>query len=119
MEIGYKWIIKKIIKGNILAFLGMIFIFFAIGILQSGSILIVQKIMRQINSPKEALVIILIIAFIVIQLLRSFEHFISENWELFIQKKVFRVFYHELCGKIHNISILKFDSAQFLSLIHI
>ena len=114
MEIGYKWIIKKIIKGNILAFLGMIFIFFAIGILQSGSILIVQKIMRQINSPKEALVIILIIAFIVIQLLRSFEHFISENWELFIQKKVFRVFYHELCGKIHNISILKFDSAQFL-----
>ena len=84
---------KKIIKGNILAFLGMIFIFFAIGILQSGSILIVQKIMRQINSPKEALVIILIIAFIVIQLLRSFEHFISENWELFIQKKVFRVFY--------------------------
>ena len=55
MEIGYKWIIKKIIKGNILAFLGMIFIFFAIGILQSGSILIVQKIMRQINSPKEAL----------------------------------------------------------------
>ena len=98
MEIGYKWIIKKIIKGNILAFLGMIFIFFAIGILQSGSILIVQKIMRQINSPKEALVIILIIAFIVIQLLRSFEHFISENWELFIQKKVFRVFYHELCG---------------------
>lgn len=114
MEIGYKWIIKKIIKGNILTFLGMIFIFFTIGILQSGSVLIVQKIMEQINNPKNTLLVMFIIAFIAIQLLRGVEHFISENWELFIQKKVFRVFYHELCEKIHNISILKFDSAQFL-----
>lgn len=114
MEIGYKWIIKKIIKGNILTFLGMIFIFFTIGILQSGSVLIVQKIMEQINNQKNTLLVMFIIAFIAIQLLRGVEHFISENWELFIQKKVFRVFYHELCEKIHNISILKFDSAQFL-----
>ena len=30
------------------------------------------------------------------------------------KRKCLEFFIHELCGKIHNISILKFDSAQFL-----
>lgn len=114
MKRNYKWLLKRIIKGNIAVLIGMIFVYFAIGILRSCSVLVVQKIIALVNTPNNTMLILLVAAFVAIEIFKSLESSISEISELYLQKRIFNNFYKDLCEKIHNVSILHFDSAKFL-----
>lgn len=114
MKKNYQWLLKKIIKGNIAVFIGMIFVYLVIGVLRSLSVLVMQKIIVLVNMPNNTMLILLVATFVAIEVLKRLETSISEINELYLQKRIFNNFYNDLCKKIHNISILHFDSAQFL-----
>ena len=71
MKRNYKWLLKRIIKGNIAVLIGMIFVYFAIGILRSCSVLVVQKIIALVNTPNNTMLILLVAAFVAIEIFKS------------------------------------------------
>ena len=114
MKRNYQWLLKKIIKGNIAIFASMILVYLIIGILRSLSVLVVQKIISLVTKPNSTMLILLVIVFVAIEILKSLEMSIGDISDLYLQKRIFNTFYDDLCKKIHDISILYFDSAQFL-----
>lgn len=114
MRSNYWWLVKNIFKGNIILFISILVTYILMGLLKSLNLLVLQNIIIVIGKYDLKKLMIAIAFFASIKIISGTETFIQGINALYIQKKIFKNFYKELCKKINHISILKFDQMEFL-----